>query len=203
MRDFRTGLPFEEVLGPRLAGLPPIVRHLHSLARPLVTQGRADVTGATSLAARFVCTVAGLPKPGRDVPVSVTFTPLPKGRERWLRRFGSRTYVSVMEPGIGVDEGLLVERFGRVPLFLLCFRLTPEAAGLRWTLARWRLVGVPLPQWTLPRIDCVESAETGPDGAERFRFDIDVAFPLVGHVLHYTGWLAPALAPPQPPSATR
>lgn len=27
-----------------------------------------------------------------------------------------------------------------------------------------------------------------PDG-DRFTFDIDVAFPLIGHVIHYKGWL--------------
>ena len=36
MRDFRTGLPFEEVLGPRLAGLPPIVQDARDQAQFMI-----------------------------------------------------------------------------------------------------------------------------------------------------------------------
>jgi hypothetical protein len=43
---------------------------------------------------------------------------------------------------------------------------------------------VRLPAWTTPRIACLESVD-----GERFLFDIDVAFPLIGHVIHYRGWL--------------
>ena len=53
-------------------------------------------------------------------------------------------------------------------------------------LVGWRLLSIPLPRRTLPRVNCLESAE----GA-RFRFDIDVAFPLIGPVIHYRGWLVP------------
>jgi hypothetical protein len=40
----------------------------------------------------------------------------------------------------------------------------------------------------VPRIACLESAD-----GERFIFDIDVTFPLIGWLIHYRGWLEPRL----------
>ncbi|HLN23957.1 MAG TPA: DUF4166 domain-containing protein [Patescibacteria group bacterium] len=43
-----------------------------------------------------------------------------------------------------------------------------------------------------PAIECTETGD-----GERFVFDIDVAFPLVGPVVHYRGWLV--ASPRMPP----
>ncbi len=50
----------------------------------------------------------------------------------------------------------------------------------------WRLLGFSLPAWSRPTIECTEMAEE-----DRSVFDIDVAFPLVGRVVHYRGRLTP------------
>lgn len=179
--------PFERVLGAALAELPEPVRGVHCLRETaLVARGLADVTAAPGLMARLLCLVAGLPKPGRDVPCVVIFTPLRDGRERWQRQFADRRYRSVMRAAATCEAGgrVIVERFGPLGLLDLHFRLTPGADGLRWSLDRWTLRGVPLPAWSAPRIACLESGD-----GERFRFDIDVTFPLIGPVIHYAGWL--------------
>ncbi len=173
--------PFQRLLGADFERLPAPVRELHSLSESAVASGRADIDAAVGPAASFLRWFAGLPRPGRDVPVSVAFRPDGRGRERWERQFGSRHYSSAMEAGTGGAEGLLVERFG---LFRLYFRLTPREDGLVWSLVRWRFLALPLPRWTAPSIECVESA----DGA-RFVFDIDVSFPIIGPVTHYRGWI--------------
>ena len=78
----------------------------------------------------------------------------------------------------------LIERFGPLGVFDLHFRLTPTARGLEWSLTGWDLLGLALPAASVPRIACLESAD-----GDRFHFDIDVAFPLIGPVIHYSGWL--------------
>jgi hypothetical protein len=173
--------PFQRLLGPDFECLPAAVRGLHSLSASAVAAGRADVTAAASPAAWLLRWVAGLPQPGRDVPVTVAFRPDGTGCERWEWRFGSRRYTSTMMAGTGSADGLLIEHFG---LFRLHFRLTPSADGLAWSLMRWRFLALPLPLWTAPSIECLENG----DGA-RFVFDIDVSFPIVGHVMHYRGWI--------------
>jgi hypothetical protein len=173
--------PFERLLGPDLEPLPTPVRRVHTLRAPLTAAGRGEITAASALPARFIAWFAGLPRPGRDVEVCVTFTPNAKGGERWDRKFADRGYASTMEAGAGRDQGLLIEHFG---LFDLRFQLAASNDGLRWSLVGWRLLHVPLPHWSLPHIDCLESADR-----ERYTFDIDVRFPLIGWLMHYRGWL--------------
>lgn len=173
--------PFQQLLGADFEGLPAPMRDLHGLKDSAFTAGRADITMADNTAARLLCWVAGLPLPGRDIPVTVAFHPDGKGREWWERHFASRRYASTMAAGKARDEGRLIEYFGP---FRLVTRLTPGEDGLVWSLVRWRFLGLPLPRWSTPTIECLESGE-----GRRFLFDIRVGFPLVGHVIHYRGWL--------------
>lgn len=185
--------PFQYILGTAFDSLPPPVRALHALDASVCTSGKAKITAAANPAAWLLCLVAGLPKPGPDVPVSVWFHPDDGGGEFWDRRFARRRYASRMKAGQHDDHGLLIEHFGP---FNLLFRLVPDSRGLNWSLVGWRLLGLPLPAWSRPTIEC---SETG--CADRYVFDIDVAFPLVGHVVHYQGWLVPADGPFVPTTA--
>jgi hypothetical protein len=173
--------PFQRLLGADFDRLPAAVRDLHGLTGPAKTAGRADITAARNPAAWFLCWFAGLPKPGRDVPVMVDFYPDGKGRERWDRTFAARRYSSTMEAATGREAGLLTEHFG---IFRLFSRLTVREEGLAWSLVGWRILGIPLPRWTAPSVECLESGD-----GERFVFDIKFAFPVAGQVIHYRGWL--------------
>jgi hypothetical protein len=187
MRDVRS--PFERLLGPELERLPAPVRRVHSLRAPLATSGRAEITAADGFLARFVCWFAGLPRPGRDVDVAVVFAPQ-EGGEHWDRKFADRHYASTMTIGTGRDQGLLIEHFGP---FDLRFRLSVVSEGLSWSVVGWRLLRIPLPRWSLPRIACVESGD-----GDRYIFDIDVTFPVIGWLMHYRGWLLPQdVTPPR------
>jgi predicted DCC family thiol-disulfide oxidoreductase YuxK len=177
--------PFQVLLGADFARLPAAVRRVHALRDSLKTTGRAKVSVAGGALPWLVCRIAGLPSPGQDVPVDVEFHPDGPRREYWERRFGGRRYASTMQIGDRRAPGLLVEHFGP---FALDFRLEPReersVVSLGWSLVGCRLIGVRLPERVCPRIECIESAD-----GERFLFDIDVAFPLIGHVIHYSGWL--------------
>jgi Domain of unknown function (DUF4166) len=51
-------------------------------------------------------------------------------------------------------------------------------------LRRWSFLGIPLPLALAPQGIAREWEEQG-----RFRFDVPIALPLVGRIVHYTGWL--------------
>ncbi|MBK1838383.1 DUF4166 domain-containing protein [Azospirillum sp. YIM B02556] len=174
--------PFQRILGPDFQDLPTPVRDFHGLSASIRTAGLAEVSAPANPGVWLLGKIAGLPRPGRDVPVSVSFHPRADGREFWERRFAGRRYASAMEAGSGRDAGLLIEHFGP---FDLLFRLTPGPGRLSWSLAGWRLLGLPLPAWSRPVIECSESGD-----GDRFVFDIDVVFPIVGPVVRYRGWLA-------------
>lgn len=157
------------------------MQRIHKLSQHLATGGRADIAVARNPLARLLCLLAGLPRSGTGVPVTVHFHPDGSGGECWRRNFAGRRYTSTMSAGQGADRGLLIERFWP---FAYCHRLTARPDGIAWQVVAWRLLGIPLPGWTVPTINCFESAD-----GERYCFDIDVAFPLIGRVIHYRGWL--------------
>jgi hypothetical protein len=70
---------------------------------------------------------------------------------------------------------------GREVLSLVFHRLTPSPQGLRRNLVVWWL---PWPRWLMSPTVCSESGD-----GDRFVFDIDVKFPLIGQLIHYRGWL--------------
>ena len=123
---------------------------------------------------------------GKNVETYVRFSPLSDNREFWRRDFSGRRYQSVME---AAPDRRLIEHFGPFDLY---FDLSASPAGLRWSLSEWRLFKIPLPEFTKPAIECLEAAE-----GETFTCDIDVVFPIIGSVVHYSGSLreAPEAAP--------
>lgn len=173
--------PFERLLGADFARLPEPVRRLHGLRHDAMTEGRADITAGRGFLPWLICRLSGLPAAGRDVPVTVAFETDGKGDEFWRRRFAARLYQSGFLVGSGQRAGLLCERF--FP-FVFFHRLTASPEGLRWDLVAWRLLWLPLPRWLMPPTVCFESADD-----DRFVFDIDVKFPLIGQLIHYRGWL--------------
>jgi hypothetical protein len=174
--------PFERILGDAFAHLAEPLRRFHSLDREVTARGRADITVDPGILPWLICALAGLPRAGRDVPVEVRFSPDGRGRERWYRRFADRRYQSELNATESDHPPLLIEQLGAATLY---FRLVRRDKDLEWSLVRWRLLGIPLPGWTLPRATSMESADGG-----RIVFDIDAAFPIVGHVIRYRGWLA-------------
>jgi hypothetical protein len=174
--------PFEQLLGAEFAQLPAPVRRLHGLRAPAVTAGRAEIVAARGALPWLICRFSGLPAAGHDVPVSVVFEVDGRGGEFWRRRFAARRYQSGFSVGTGSHTGMLCERF--FP-FVFFHRLTPTSQALRWDLMAWRLLWLPLPRWLMPPTVCLESGD-----GDRFVFDIDVKFPLIGQLIHYRGWLA-------------
>ena len=176
--------PFERLLGADFDRLPAPVRRVHSLRAPLATAGRADITAASGFLAWLICWFAGLPRPGRDIDVSVIFAPKENGGEHWDRKFADRRYASTMAAGTGRDQGFPDRALRPVRSSL------PIDGAARRTGAGRSSAGdclrIPLPRWSVPHIKCLESAD-----GDRFTFDIDVAFPLIGWLMHYRGWLLP------------
>ena len=176
-----TPSPFQQLLGADFALLPEPVRRLHGLRADATTEGRADIVAGKGFWPWLICKLSGLPAPGRDVAVTVAFHADGRGGEFWRRRFAGRRYQSGFEVGRGRYAGLLCERF--FP-FVFFHRLTANAQGLRWDLVAWRFGPLPLPHWLMPPTVCFESGD-----GDRFIFDIDVKFPLIGQLIHYRGWL--------------
>lgn len=175
----------EKVLGDAVfSRLPAALRSFHGPDGPPVWHGRAQVANGRNPIARLLRWIIGLPKAGNDIPITVSVDRLTSDgdvAEVWTRNFGGSRFSSRLH----LDrQGRLHERFGPV-----AFRLGADVHHERVSLpiVSARFLGLPLPRILVPHSDAFE--ETDAEG--RFRFDVKLTLPLVGLLVHYTGWLAP------------
>jgi hypothetical protein len=176
------------------------VQALHDSTQTRTWAGQAEVRRGRGIFARGVAWIIGFPEASAGVPVRVVLSPEGAG-ERWVRDFGGARFSSSQHCGTGRNDGLLVERFGIIRVALA---LVVEGDRLCLVPRRWSCLGLPLPRILLPQ---GRSFETERDG--KFRFDVQIAVPLIGLIVAYRGSLAqvtPALAaseaggqPPMPP----
>jgi hypothetical protein len=158
--------------------LPPAVREGHQVDGELVLKGEARIARGASLLARLAGRLLRLPPAAESVAVTVWMEEK-DGGEIWRRDFG----------GVGFATRLakhgprLVERFG---LLRFGMELKSEPDGLSMPMRRWWIGPLPMPIALAPR---VLGREREVDG--RFHFDVPLALPLAGPLIHYSGWLEP------------
>lgn len=171
---------YRVLLGEAWERLPVPIRAMHD--GTVRASGRAEIERGHGLAARLLGAIFGFPPEGRDVPVTVTFSPV-DGGEDWRRDFGGRAFHSIQTRGSGRREWLLLERFGPVTVALA---LVFAEGRLSLVPHRSWLLGIPLPRFMMPGGHGHETVEEG-----RFRFDVEIAHPWTGPIVRYRGWLVP------------
>lgn len=166
---------YRRVLGERYDTLPEAVRTIHHVCGDNGASGESVVTGGRNIFARLIARVMRFPKEG-SCSLHVSFAEK-DGVERWTRSFGDQSFTSHLSE----HSGRLVERFGALRFK---FDLPSDDRGLEMHIRGWSFLGLPLPLALAPQGIAREWQENG-----RFRFDVPIALPLVGLVVHYTGWL--------------
>ena len=172
---------FERALGPRFTLLPPVTRALHRPDPALLLDGAADVDGAETAAGRLLARLLGFPGQARGAPLRVTIEARPDGTEAWSRVYPDRVMRSVMARPDPANRRL-EERFGTLR-FRLRLDVDGEGLTLTPTAGWWRALRLPL--WLLPRIAARERTNS-----DRHLFDVAIALPLIGRLVHYRGYLA-------------
>jgi len=169
---------YARIMGRDFERLPAAVRALHLVNGDFAASGIAEIARGRNVAARLIGRVMGFPPAGSGVPVSVWMREQ-QGVETWRRDFGG----SCFESRLSNRGGRLVERFGPIR-FEMDLRL--ERNGLSMPFRRWWVGPLLMPRFLLPRgLACEYEAEG------RFHFDVPIALPLVGLLIHYKGWLIP------------
>ena len=176
---------YQRVLGQSWELLPPAIRQLHSVTSASSYAGRCTVARGRNPLAWVIATVLGFPKAGLDQDITVQLTVEGDG-ERWVRTSGGRSFSSTQHPIDKRSQRLVRERFGPVAVDM---ELIAGAAGLRYVVRRWTLVGVSLPVSLGPRSAASESVQDG-----KFRFDVEISHPLTGLIVRYRGFLTATAA---------
>lgn len=167
---------YERVMGAAYHRLPPAVRRMHDVLRDGGAHGRATVTRGKHPLARIIARIVGFPPEGEH-DVHVHFTER-NGVETWTRSFSGRRFYS----RLSAPDGILTERFG--PLAFE-FDLPSDHTDLTMVMRGWKLGPLPLPLFLAPRSEAREWEENS-----RFHFDVPIALPGIGLIVHYKGWLA-------------
>lgn len=165
---------FRRLLGATVETLPPALLRAHDADDRQVWTGQAEITASGNPLARLLCRMMRLPRPGMDVPVTVTFERHGE-EELWCRDFAGRRY----ESRLTARHGLMVEAMGPATNI---FHLSVEGGRLHFRLVAFRFLGLPLPGFLRP--DC-HAIESDVDGC--YRFDVPVSLPGFGTIIYYTG----------------
>ena len=168
---------YRQVMGPDFDRLPPRVRAMHDVLRDGGACGRATVARGSHPLARLAAALFSFP-PAGEHELHVGFR-LRNCTETWTRDFSGSRFTSRLSR----RGSRLVEHFG--PLHF-GFRLEGDGSGLTMHISRWWLGPVPMPLALAPRSLAREWEEDG-----RFQFDVPIALPLIGQLVHYRGWLIP------------
>ncbi len=166
---------YKRVLGDSFERLPKAVRDLHLLCGDAGAQGSATVTRGTNIVARLISAIIRFPEAGEH-QLHLEFRE-DHGREKWIRDFSGRRFHSVLAE----VDGHLTERFG--PL-RFTFDLPVSEQGLEMQITRWTAFGIPMPMMLAPRVKASETQD-----GEDFIFDVAMALPLIGDLVHYKGRL--------------
>lgn len=168
---------FHQLLGAELDQLGPALRTLHGNPTSRWV-GQADVTWNRRHWARAWLKIAGMPRPGRKLPLTVDITGNAE-RQTWTRHFAGRPFVSHWY----LHRGILIEDFG---CYQLTTRLQRHQRSL-WLYSRTSHgLAVPLPPACAP----LGYSREWPT-ADGFGFDVRVVLPGAGTLLRYRGQLRP------------
>jgi len=170
---------WRRILGEDFDQLPVAIRQMFDQSGHRYARGFSDVECGSHPLARLCILLSGFPKPGRDIPTSILFE-AQGDTDMWHRSFGRRRFASAHRG----KDGTLYECFGALTFV---FRLSADAAGVTFKIVETRLFGIPLPRFISPEIAATQRQSQG-----RFRFEITVDLPYIGHMVKMVGQLGSA-----------
>jgi predicted dinucleotide-binding enzyme len=171
----------KRVMGDKFDLLPEAVRSMHLICGDGSAQGSATVVRSKNPLAQLICMMMRFPKTGQH-NLHVGFEER-DGIEHWTRDFGGTRFTSHLSEA----NGYLVERFGPLRFY---FDLPFNAEKLSMLMRKWSIFHIALPIFLAPRSD----AHEWQDGDD-FCFDVPIALPLIGMIVHYSGRLQRSTTP--------
>lgn len=181
MTDKQTGANiFAKLMGDQYHDLPPAIKLFHDTPCRL-WKGYVNASGSNNILAKIIRRFMGFPKPGNDLPITVSIYYTEKGEERWTRSFGNKKFSSLLT----IDHKnpqLMSESFGLIKQH---YKLELTDNWLCWRLQYCSLFGIKLPSFLSPSI----IANEGIDEKGTYQFIAKAELPFVGTLLEYRGFL--------------
>lgn len=177
----KTASLFQRNLGSGFETLPASLQKLHTPSTKSIWIGRADISQGNNPLAKIIAKLFRFPPSGHGIATHVTVSKDKDGNEKWRRDFGGRVFNSYLRAGKGRYEHLICESFGPASFALA---MVIEGDRLYYIPRNWRVFGIPMPKFLTPNGVTFEEEIDG-----RFTFDVEIAAPIIGRIVHYRGWL--------------
>jgi hypothetical protein len=175
---------FRRLLGNAYDALPPVIRQAHEVRGVLVLEGKADAASPDHVLGTWIAWLFRLPRSGADMPVRVEMRSEDDGSETWTRIYPGVTMRSnLRNPDSKTHQ--ITEVLGPLSIRL---QWKPSGRGLELETLSARMFGCPLPDFLRPRSHASETV--GANG--QFYFNVAIALPLIGTIVHYKGSLEPS-----------
>lgn len=167
--------------GDQFNKLHPALQQLHRIGGRLtgdvkITYGR----GIAGVLGRRLAKKMNFPNEGlHQLSVNISHD---RGGLHWARSFDGRAPVeSLFNPVGNINDGYWLETTGPLQM-----RLTVDIikGGWFWRCLNVKFLGLPVPQWLLPRTDAYKTIENG-----KYRFHVAFSLPLMGTLVSYRGLL--------------
>jgi len=171
---------YQRIIGADYADLPDVTQAIHNVNGELIVEGRGRVARNKSTLGNWLADRLGMPKAATDIPVTVRFDEH-DGGEMICRNYNGHMLTTYQTEGTGIDQGLLMERFGPVTLYI---HLDAHEEGIDFHLQKATIGSVPLPQWLRPRLTARERSRDG-----QHHYFVRVGLPGVGTLIEYEGLL--------------
>jgi saccharopine dehydrogenase-like NADP-dependent oxidoreductase len=175
---------FRRLLGDAYDALPPAIRQAHEVNGVLVLEGQADAASPDHVLGVLIARLFRLPRSGSNMPVRVEMRSEDDGSETWTRIYPGVTMRSNLRNADSKTHQV-TEVLGPLSIRL---QWNPSERGLQLRTVSARMFGCPLPNFLRPRSHASETVDA--DG--QFHFDVPIALPLIGTIVHYKGSLKPA-----------
>lgn len=170
---------FRDALGSGFDQLPIPTQLIHSPVTTAVWRGEGTAQIGSKPFARLIAWALSFPNAPEPTALTVIIEQQPDGSEEWHRIWPAQIMRSRMA---NPRHGSIEEHFGPLAFTL---GLTAHSEGLDMKLLHATLWGIRLPRFALPEIAATERAQR-----DRHLFDVAVALPIIGRLVHYKGWLA-------------
>jgi saccharopine dehydrogenase-like NADP-dependent oxidoreductase len=174
---------FRRLLGDAYDALPPAIRQAHEVHGVLVLGGKADAASPDRVLGALIAWLFRLPRSASDMPVRVEMRSEDDGSETWTRIYPGVTMRSNLRDADSRTRQL-TEILGPLSIRL---QWKPSERALQLRTISARMFGCPLPDFLRPRSHASETIDA--DG--QFHFDVPIALPLIGTIVHYKGSLKP------------
>ena len=175
---------FRQLLGRACDALPPAIQQAHEVRGVLVLEGTADAASPDHILGTWIARLFRLPQSGSNMPVRVEMRSEDDGSETWMRIYRGVTMRSNLRDADSATHQV-TEVLGPLSIRLQC---NASERGLQLRTISARIFGCPLPDFLRARSHANETV--GADG--QFHFDVPIALPLIGTIVHYKGGLRPA-----------